>query len=256
MIRSRWNRRAVAGGKSALLLAAATAVLAFVPTAAAAHAPGGLNCPLPVYNSTHWQLTIGQTVTCTIEGASDASGQSTVDVIIKSTTLGNTTVTGTVSGSGASTTITFQWTAGADRCDTNVVAYINTGNNTDNRFISPPGGSSAGFGYVDAQGNPVSCATPTAVKMLSFAANSARHGVHLSWKTASEAGTLGYNVYRQTSAGKVKLNSKLILAKGASNGAAYSFLARKSPTGAVRYLLQEVRTSGASRWLARTRIAS
>jgi hypothetical protein len=250
MSRSRWNRRAVAGGgKSALLLAAATAVLAFVPTAAAAHAPGALNCPLPVYNSTHWQVTVGTTVNCTIDGATDVS-DGPVDVFIKSTTLGNTTVVGTALNG----TISFSWNVPADRCDTNIVAYGTTGNNTDNRIITPPGGSSAGFGYVDAQGNPVTCATPTAVKMLSFAANSARSGVHLSWKTASEAGTLGYNVYRQTAAGKVKLNSKLILAKSTS-GAGYSFLARKSP-GTVRYLLQEVRTSGATRWLARTRIAS
>ena len=99
-------------------------------------------------------------------------------------------------------------------------------------------------------------AVPTAVKALSFTATSTPTGVHLSWKTASEASTLGFNVYRQTPAGKVKLNSKLILGASASKGGAYSFVDRKSPTGAVRYLLQEVRTSGASRWLARTRIAS
>jgi hypothetical protein len=243
--------------KPALLLGVVAGLLAFVPTAAAAHAPGGLNCPLPVYNSTHWQLTVGQTVTCTIQGASDVSGQSTVDVIIKSAALGNTTVTGTVSGSGANTTITFTFTADAARCDTNIVAYSDSGNNTDNRFISPPGGSSAGFGYVDAQGNPVSCgAPPSAVKMLSFAAKSAPNGVHLSWKTASEAGTLGFNVYRQTAAGKVKLNSRLIVAANASRGGVYSFLARKASNGSARYLLQEVQTSGATRWLARTRIAS
>jgi hypothetical protein len=253
MTSRRWSRRGVAGIKSALLLATATVVMVVVPSASAAHAPGGLNCPLPVYNSTHWQLTVGHSVTCTIEGASDVSGQSTVDVIIKSTTLGNTIVTGTVSGSGANTTITFSFTADATRCDTNIVAYGTSGNNTDNRFITPPGGSSAGFGYVDAQGNPAVCgATPTAVKMLSFAAKSSRTGVKLSWRTGSEAGTLGYNVYRQTAAGKVKLNSKLILAKSPA-GAAYSFAAGKS---SGTYLLQEVRSSGASRWLARTRIAS
>lgn len=243
------SRRAVAGTKSGLLLAVAAGALAFVSSASAATAPGGLHCNLPVYNSTHYALQIGQTVTCTIEGATDVIGQTTVDVIIKSTGSGNIVVTGTVVGS----TITFSYTAPADRCDTNIVAYGTNGNNTNNSFITPGGTSAAGFGYVDAQGNPIVCgATPTAVKMLSFAAKSTRTGVKLSWKTASEAGTLGYNVYRQTSAGKVKLNSKLILAKSPA-GAAYSLAARRA---SGTYLLQEVRTSGASRWLARTRIAS
>jgi hypothetical protein len=248
MLSRRMNRRAVAGGKVALLSAVAAGLLAFAPSAMAATAPGGLHCNLPVYNSTHYQVTIGQTVTCTIEGATDVIGQTTVDVIIKSTTSGNTIVTGTVVGS----TITFSYTATGDRCDTNIVAYGTNGNNTDNRFISPPGGSSAGFGYVDAQGNPVTCAHPTAVTAMAFSAKARSNTVHLSWRTGSEAGTLGYNVYRQTAAGKVKLNSRLILAKS-STGAAYSFAARKAPG---TYLLQAVSTSGASRWLARTRIAS
>ena len=227
-------------------------MLVVVPTASAAQGPGALNCaPLPAYNNTHWAVTVGTTVHCTIDGATDVS-TSTVDVIIKSSTLGNTTVTGTVNL--ATHQISFSWAVPASRCDTNIVAYKTSGNNTNNSLIPPGGGSSsAGFGYVDAQGNPATCGgTPTAVKMLSFAARSTAKNVHLSWKTASEAGTLGYNVYRQTAAGKVKLNSKLILAKSPA-GAAYSFVARKA---SGTYLLQEVRSNGASRWLARTRIAS
>ena len=112
-------------------------------------AAGALNCPLSAHNPTHYALQVGTSVTCTITGAEDVSGQSTVDVIIKSSQFGNQTVTGTVTGTGASTTITFTFTAPANGCDTTVVAYSTNGNNVS--------GDYQGFGYVDAGGNHISC---------------------------------------------------------------------------------------------------
>src|SRR5438045_7903486 len=48
---------------------------------------GALNCPLPVHNPTHYKLQVGTTVTCTIDGASEVSGQTSTTVFIKSSTL-------------------------------------------------------------------------------------------------------------------------------------------------------------------------
>src|SRR4051812_12784725 len=97
-------------------VAIGAAMLVFAPGASAAIAPGALKCSLPVYNPTKYALKTSpvQTVTCTITGATDVSGLRTVPVYIKSSTLGNTTVTGTVSR----TTITFTFTAPGNGCET------------------------------------------------------------------------------------------------------------------------------------------
>jgi len=124
---------------------------------------GSLNCPLPVHNPTHYKLQVGTTVTCTIDGASEVSGQSTTTVFIKSSTLGNSQVTGTVTGTGSATQITFTFTAPLDGCDTTVVAYENVGLNSNNAIISgdPTHPSAAGFAYVDGDGNVVDCGSRT-----------------------------------------------------------------------------------------------
>ena len=54
---------------------------------------------LPTHNPTHYKLQVGATITGKIVGATDIDCEGTVDVIIKSSTLGNTTVTGSVSAS-------------------------------------------------------------------------------------------------------------------------------------------------------------
>ena len=97
---------------------------------------GSLNCPLPVHNPTHYKLEAGTTVTCTIDGASEVSGQTTTTVFIKSSTLGNTQVVGTVTGTGSNTQITFTFTAPENGCDTTIVAYENVGLNSNNIIIS------------------------------------------------------------------------------------------------------------------------
>lgn len=121
---------------------------------------GSLNCPtLTVHNPTHYKLQVGTTVTCTIDGASEVSGETTTTVFIKSTPLGNTEVTGTVTGTGDATQITFTYTARGDGCDTTVVAYDKVGTNSNNIIISgdPVHPSAAGFAYVDGQGNVIDC---------------------------------------------------------------------------------------------------
>jgi hypothetical protein len=140
---------------------------------------------------------------------------------------------------------------------------VKVGNGGTIYSYNPPVTSDTGLESRDSSGGPkdsishlVFCkgeaAHPTAVTAASFAARASAKTLRLSWRMGSEAGALGYNVYRQTAAGKVKLNGKLILAKS-STGAAYSFVARRA---SGIYLLQQVGASGATRWLARTRVAS
>jgi hypothetical protein len=140
----------------AAAVAAGLASLALVSGASAATAPGALDCPtLTNYNPTHYKLQVGTTVTCTIDGATDVA-DGPVNVYIKSTPLGNTTVVGTA----LNHTITFTFTAPADGCETSIVAYGSLGNNASNSLITSGGKSPAGFGYVDAGGNPISvCST-------------------------------------------------------------------------------------------------
>jgi hypothetical protein len=135
--------------------------------------PGALDCPtLPNYNNTHYGLKIGHTVTCTIDGAADVSGNSTVTIYIKHGSAGNETVTGSVSGTGAGTTVTFTYTAPADLgCNTAIVAYSAPGNGATNDIIDDgvkngSAAAAAGFGYLDANGLPITCGgTPPPVDL-------------------------------------------------------------------------------------------
>jgi len=171
-MKRRFTPRAAASLLGVVVLVATALVL--VPGATAAPKAGTLNCPtLTPFNPNKYALQVGTTVTCTITGASDASGQTTVPVIIKSSQLGNTTVTGTVSGSGSTTTVTFTFTAPVGGCNTVVVAYISNGNNT-----SLNGGNGGGFAYVNSSGaNITNCtAAKTANISLGYADNYFTHG--------------------------------------------------------------------------------
>jgi uncharacterized repeat protein (TIGR01451 family) len=133
---------------------------------------GALNCPtLQVHNPTHYKLQVGTTVTCTIDGAEEVSGQSTTTVYIKSSTLGNEQVTGTVTGTGENTQITFTYTARGDGCDTTIVAYDTVGTNSNNIIISgdPTHPSAAGFAFVDGNGNVIDCGGQAHVSILKVA---------------------------------------------------------------------------------------
>lgn len=89
---------------------------------------------------------------------------------------------------------------------------------------------------------------PTAVTLGHFNAAWSNGNVALDWDTASEIGTLGFNVYRQGSDGsRVKANESLILAGNSSVGANYrlSDLGVSNPVG-LSYLLEEIEESGRS----------
>jgi hypothetical protein len=109
------------------------------------------------YNPTHWAVVEGDTITDQITGATDLSSYGlgagdAVSVFIKSSTVGNTTLTGTIEGDG--TTIDFTWTVqapgGGDICFTTDVAYHTLGNVANNQLLpNGQGNAQAGFAIID-----------------------------------------------------------------------------------------------------------
>lgn len=104
----------------------------------------------------------------------------------------------------------------------------------------------------------VTAATPTSVGVSSFTGKATgRKAVTLSWKTGSEAGVLGFNVWRYGGAKSVKVNRTLIAARaaGGAAGAAYRLVDRTARPG-VRYTyrLQIVNSSGKRTWAAPTTV--
>lgn|GEM_PF-2245539 len=96
---------------------------------------------------------------------------------------------------------------------------------------------------------PVVCpGSPTAVTIDSFSARRAGSGVLLRWRTASEAGVLGFHVYGERAGRRVRLNRALVAASGLvgrpAGGYAYAFRAR---LGSGRFWLEEVRLDGSRR---------
>ncbi len=90
---------------------------------------------------------------------------------------------------------------------------------------------------------------PTAATFRSFTANRARKGVLLRWRTAAEADTLGFNVYRGSGSSRHRLNRHLIASRGQTAGSSYSFLDRGAARHAAPgYWLQVVDTHGARTW--------
>jgi hypothetical protein len=115
-----------------------------------------------VHNPTHWKVQVGDTITGTISGATDAvlsvndenndTHLNDVQVIIKSSEHGNTFIWGTI----ANSTITFTWTVPDNFCETTIVAYNTVGYNSNNdatelAFFSEAklGRAAAGYAIVD-----------------------------------------------------------------------------------------------------------
>jgi subtilisin-like proprotein convertase family protein len=89
-------------------------------------------------------------------------------------------------------------------------------------------------------------APPLAVTLSSFTASRSHGRVVLRWRTGTEANELGFNVYRQQGARRVRLNRRVLPALGSIAGASYSFVDRHAPRHrVVRYWLQDVSTTGA-----------
>ena len=100
----------------------------------------------------------------------------------------------------------------------------------------------------DIQGLTAVCG-PSAVQLRSFTAATTRRGVVLRWRTASEVGVLGFNVYREQRGQRVKLNRTLIASRGsAASGRVYTFRDRRPAAKAARYWLQTVQLDGSRTW--------
>jgi hypothetical protein len=82
--------------------------------------------------------------------------------------------------------------------------------------------------------------SPTAVGLISFAATRVNRGVRLRWRTGSGAQALGFNIYREQSGKRVRLNRRL-LPSSKSGG----WLDRVPSSS---YWLQEVGADGARIW--------
>ena len=96
----------------------------------------------------------------------------------------------------------------------------------------------------------IALSAPTSVKVSSFTARRIGHAVRLAWRTASEAGVVGFELRR----GSARLRPGLIGASGSSRGRAYRFDDRKAPRGAATYRLFAVRLDGGRRLVATARV--
>lgn len=149
---------------------------------------------------------------------------------------------------GLTPVITLMFSSGIRLTVTDAGKVLNTGG-TD---------SFACFGVSEA--TPWTAVSPAnvtqvalAARFRSLTASATRRGVLVRWQTASEVDTLGFHVYRQVTSKRVRLNTKLITAKGRGG---YSFLDRKAPKAkTVRYWVQVVNLDGTRSWYGPARVA-
>jgi acid phosphatase type 7 len=114
----------------------------------------------------------------------------------------------------------------------------------DWQFVPEGGGGFTDSGTTDCH------LTPTAASVVSLTSEPSSRGVLVRWRTASEAGLVGFNLYRQTSR-LVRLNRRLIAARGNAGGGTYAWLDR-APGAKARYRLEAIELRGRHRWLAST----
>jgi predicted extracellular nuclease len=113
----------------------------------------------------------------------------------------------------------------------------------------------AGNGMTDTDDNaadfstaapaPQNTTSPTAVRLRSFTARRAGGAVLLRWRTASEAGVAGFDLYR----GATRISHAPARAVDSHFGWAYSFRDVR-PAAAPTYRLAEVRLDGTRAWIA------
>jgi calcineurin-like phosphoesterase family protein len=85
----------------------------------------------------------------------------------------------------------------------------------------------------------------TPLVLSSFSAKRTLKGVLIRWRTSGGTSTRGYNLYREQSGRRVRLNGALIRGSGRT----YSWLDRSAAKGALRYRLQAVDMKGRKSWL-------
>jgi hypothetical protein len=106
-----------------------------------------------------------------------------------------------------------------------------------------PAGSSANYDDVFMQTEPL------AVTVVSLSAKKVTAGVLLHWRTGTEAGLLGFQVYRSRGNSWRRISHSLIAAKGSVSGASYRFLDRTARRAAAyRYRIKAVNRDGTTNW--------
>jgi hypothetical protein len=152
---------------------------------------------------------------------------------------------------GETRVITVNFTARADTSQLpgqQVINYVTTtGGQADPD--GPNGPLASILSLPDGQSEaPVTIYTPTGVTIESFAATPGENNVSVSWRTASEADIIGFNVLRADGSGElVQMNGDLILAQhaGADAGADYSFEdAGAAPGVSYTYVLEIIKLDG------------
>jgi hypothetical protein len=129
-------------------------------------------------------------------------------------------------------------------------------------LTAPPGAGSAFFSFfascqcngpetITANFDDVSFENSSAVALVSLTAARLSAGVRVRWRTGTETDTLGFHVYRERGGRRVRVDQRLIAAKGSVSGARYSFVDRRAPRGKLTYRLQAVGTDGSRTWYGR-----
>jgi hypothetical protein len=179
-----------------------------------ANAPAGTACTASLQNSKGAVASFVGSNQCTTVLATGSC-----QLVIQSSTTGTTTVRGT-------TTVT-------------VGGVVLTRTTGDGHAGDSP----------DASKNWV---LVTAVQVASLRATQRPAGVLIRWRMGSEAGVLGYNVYRERKGAKIRLTRASVPARGSVSGRSYSYLDRSAPRvrRGVRYWLQVVETDGSRVWKA------
>jgi hypothetical protein len=94
-----------------------------------------------------------------------------------------------------------------------------------------------------------------AVTVAGISARTTKAGVLVRWRTGTEADTLGFHLYRERAGKRVRVDRRLIPAKGSVSGARYSFLDRRAPHGKLRYRLQAIGKDGSREWFGPVGVA-
>jgi hypothetical protein len=90
----------------------------------------------------------------------------------------------------------------------------------------------------------------TAVVVRALSASTVRGGIAIRWRTASDIGLLGFNVWRMGSGGELRRSNRaLVAAKGRETGSEYRFVDHTARSGLpYTYRVQATRVSGGSSW--------
>jgi uncharacterized delta-60 repeat protein len=103
-----------------------------------------------------------------------------------------------------------------------------------------------------AGGTVITRFAPAYTRVASLSAAKTKHGVLIRWRTMSERGSRGFNVYRARYVNfdvgytrLAKANVKMLRSKGSpTRGASYSFLHRRAPAQNDYYWIKEVKRDG------------